>query len=410
MIQKITFSRGSLDVELRLSGCWCRYCRLSTAYQLLLEFSGSSVIVVDKENTIAAHQTGHNSGVIHAGVYYTPGSLKAEFCKAGNNEIKAFCDEQAISYEECGKLLVATNDKELSRMQALISRASENGLEFEILDQEQLRAREPNIRGLGAIYVPSTGIVNYTAVCKALVREIERMNGNVLLGQAVQSIQETDESITVIAGHETIVADRLVACAGIMSDRIVKMLGLEPDFKMVPFRGDYFLLSPQHNGIINHLIYPIPDPDLPFLGVHLTKMIDGTVTVGPNAVVNFSREGYSKLAFNIGDSIEMLTYRGFHKVVAANFKSAMHELKNGLWKPGYLRQVQKYCPSLTLSDLRKYPPGIRAQAITPDGKLVDDFLFYQTNRALVVCNAPSPAATSCFPIARHVVSQLYQGS
>ncbi|WP_434362667.1 L-2-hydroxyglutarate oxidase [Parasalinivibrio latis] len=383
---------------------------LSTAHQLLLEFPGSSVIVVDKEDTIAAHQTGHNSGVIHAGVYYTPGSLKAEFCKSGNSEIKVFCQEHAIPFEECGKLLVATNEAELSRMQGLINRATDNGLEFEVLTQDQLHEREPNIRGLGAIFVPSTGIVSYTAVCKALVREIERMSGQVLLGHGVQKIQETDEGITVVAGYETIVADRLVACAGIMSDKIVKMLGLEPDFKMVPFRGDYFLLSPQHNQIINHLIYPIPDPDLPFLGVHLTKMIDGTVTVGPNAVVNFSREGYSKLAFNIADSFEMLTYRGFHKVVASNFKSALHELKNGLWKPGYLKQVQKYCPSLKLSDLRKYPPGIRAQAVTSDGKLVDDFLFYQTNRALVVCNAPSPAATSCFPIARHIVSQLYQGS
>ncbi|WP_028021681.1 L-2-hydroxyglutarate oxidase [Enterovibrio calviensis] len=379
---------------------------LSVAHELQTRYPNAKVIVVEKEIQVANHQTGRNSGVIHAGVYYTPGSMKAKFCTEGNLAIKAFCREHAIAFEECGKLLVATNDTELQRMEALKVRAKDNGLEFDVLDTAQLRLKEPNIEGVGAIYVPSTGIVSYRQICERLGTMIKSHGGDVIFHASVEYIQETDDGVTVVAGTQIIHTNKVIACAGIMSDRIIRMLGETPDFQMVPFRGDYFQLPHQHNNIISSLIYPIPDPALPFLGVHLTKMIDGSVTVGPNAVLSLAREGYSRFSFSMKDTAEMLQYSGFYSLLRRNFSSAMKELRNGVWKQGYLKEVQKYCPSLTQDDLLAYPSGIRAQAVYQNGDMVDDFLFHQTAHTLVVCNAPSPAATSCFPIARHIVDKL----
>lgn len=379
---------------------------LSVAYELQQCYPNARIAVVEKEPQPALHQTGRNSGVIHAGVYYTPGSLKARFCKEGNQAIKAFCREQGIAFDECGKLLVATDAIELERMQGLIKRAQANELEFEVLDATQLQQREPHIKGVGAIFVPSTGIVSYRQICEKLAEIIQSQGAMVHFHAPVTAIQENQDGITVVAGDLSLQAAQLISCAGIMSDRIVQMLGEKPAFQMLPFRGDYYQLAAQHNAIIKSLIYPIPDPALPFLGVHLTRMIDGSVTVGPNAVLSMAREGYSPLAFSAQDFAQMLGYSGFYSVLARNFRSAMKELRNGFWKTGYLKEVQKYCPSLTQADLLAYPSGIRAQAVRPNGDLVDDFLFHQTQRALVVCNAPSPAATSCFPIAKHILSQL----
>ncbi|MEZ8141927.1 L-2-hydroxyglutarate oxidase [Enterovibrio sp. FF113] len=379
---------------------------LSVAHELQTRYPDAHVVVVDKEDQVASHQTGRNSGVIHAGVYYTPGSMKAKFCTEGNLAIKAFCREHDIPFEECGKLLVATNDIELGRMEALKTRAQENGLEFEVLDAAQLHQKEPNIEGVGAIFVPSTGIVNYRQICEKLGTLIKESGGEVIFNSSVEYIQETEEGVTVVAGTQILHADKVIACGGVMSDRIVRMLGKTPDFQIVPFRGDYFQLPQRHNGIISSLIYPIPDPDLPFLGVHLTKMIDGSVTVGPNAVLSLAREGYSRFSFSFKDTAEMLQYVGFYNVIRRNFSSAMKELRNGVWKPGYLKEVQKYCPLLTKEDLLTYPSGIRAQAVYQNGDMVDDFLFHQTPHTLVVCNAPSPAATSCFPIANFIVDKL----
>ncbi|TKF13542.1 L-2-hydroxyglutarate oxidase [Enterovibrio norvegicus] len=379
---------------------------LSVANELQQRHPDKRIVVVDKEPAVASHQTGRNSGVIHAGVYYTPGSLKARFCTEGNIAIKAFCQQHDIAFEACGKLLVATNDIELTRMQALIARAEQNGLAFEVLDANELQKREPNVKGVGAIFVPSTGIVSYREICQKLHQLIEENGGQVHLDSPVSYLKETDDGVTAVAGDHTFHADRIVACCGVMSDRIVRLLGETPDFQIIPFRGDYFQLPPQHNTIINSLIYPIPDPALPFLGVHLTKMIDGSVTVGPNAVLSFAREGYDRTSFNMPDTMDMLGFPGFYNVIRRNFRSAIKELRNGLWKSGYLKEVQKYCPSLTNDDLNSYPSGIRAQAVYQNGDLVDDFLFHQTQRALVVCNAPSPAATSCFPIARYIVETL----
>ena len=379
---------------------------LATARELQQRYPGKRVLVLEKEAGPARHQTGHNSGVIHAGVYYKPGSLKARFCKEGNVATKTFCREHGIPFDECGKLLVATNAIELERMQALIGRCAENELPIEVLDAEQLRAREPNIVGVGGIFVPSTGIVSYTRICEKMAEQVVAEGGEVRYNVEIRTIRERADQVELESEQELYIGNFLIACAGLMSDRIVRMLGQTPEFKIIPFRGEYFLLPPQHNRIVNHLIYPIPDPDLPFLGVHLTRMIDGTVTVGPNAVLAFKREGYRKTDFSLGDMAEMISYPGLLKMLARNLKPGLMEMKNSLFRRGYLEQVRKYCPQLTLADLKPYPAGVRAQAVAKDGSLVDDFLFVNTDRALVVCNAPSPAATSAIPIAAHIVDQI----
>ena len=376
---------------------------MSTAWQLQKSFPGSSILVLEKESGPALHQTGRNSGVIHAGVYYAPGSLKAEFCREGNMATKAFCAEQGIKHEVCGKLLVATNDLELERMAGLVGRCAENRIPIEVVSAEQLKAAEPNISGVGAILVPSTGIVSYSEITRRMVELVVRGGGEVRFNCNVVAIAEQSDMISVWTGKGRFNGRYLVACAGLMADRVVGMLGIKPDFKIIPFRGDYYQLGAEHNRIVNHLIYPIPDPELPFLGVHLTRMIDGSVTVGPNAVLAFKREGYNKFDFSLGDSLEMLTYPGLLRVLSNNFAVSLQELKNSLFKEGYLELVRKYCPILTVQDLLDYPAGIRAQAVTRAGELVHDFLFVSSGRALAVCNAPSPAATSAIPISRHIV-------
>lgn len=379
---------------------------MSTAWQLQKKYPDKTVLVVEKESSAAQHQTGHNSGVIHAGVYYKPGSLKAKFCKAGNRATKAFCLEHDIPFDECGKLLVATNATELERMQGLIERCAENELEIEVLDQKQLTEREPNVTGVGAIFVPSTGIVSFTKITEKMGELVESQGGVVRFNTRVDKIEEFFDRVTLYTDKGRFHGRYLISCAGLQSDRIVKMLGLEPDFRIIPFRGEYYLLSAKHNQIVNHLIYPFPDPDLPFLGVHLTRMIDGTVTVGPNAVLAFKREGYRKTDISIKDSLEMLAYPGMIKLLLRHFKASMAELKNSISKSGYLKLVQKYCPTLDSEDMQPYPAGIRAQAVSENGDIVDDFLFMSTSRSLAVCNAPSPAATSAIPIGEHIVEKL----
>jgi len=379
---------------------------MSTAWQLQQTFPDCTVLVLEKEALPACHQTGRNSGVIHAGVYYTPGSLKARFCKEGNIATKKFCTEYGLRYDECGKLLVATNEEELRRMAALVLRCTDNEIPVEELTARQLKLIEPNISGVGAILVPSTGIVSYKEITAKMADLVVQGGGEVRYNSEVMTVDEQPDRITVRTGSNSFTGRYLIACAGLMADRVVEMLGIQPDFRIIPFRGDYFLLSAEHNRIVNHLIYPIPDPELPFLGVHLTRMIDGTVTVGPNAVLAFKREGYRKTDFSLRDSIEMLTYPGLLKVLYNNFKVSMVELKNSVYKKGYLELVRKYCPSLTLADLHDYPAGIRAQAVSKAGQLVNDFLFVNTKRALAVCNAPSPAATSAIPISKHIVEKV----
>jgi L-2-hydroxyglutarate oxidase len=371
---------------------------LATAMKLLEKRPGASLLLLEKENGLGRHQTGHNSGVIHAGIYYTPGSLKAELCRRGSQATKDFCTEHGIPFEVCGKHLVATNALEAERMDALYERSIKNNVDVERIDAQELQRREPNIRGVGALFLAATGIVDYKLVCEAMGRVVQAFGGTVELGVQVTEIREASGEVAIAAGDRRWTAKRLVACAGLQSDRVAQIAGLEINHRIVPFRGEYYQLPPDKNDIVRSLIYPIPDPELPFLGIHLTRMIDGSVTVGPNAVLGFAREGYPKFSFSAGDVRDYMTFPGFWKVIAKNRKSGMTEMVNSLWKGGYLKQCQKYCPSLTLEDLGPYEAGIRAQAVMRDGTLVHDFLFVETDRMLHVCNAPSPAATSAIPI------------
>ena len=374
----------------------------STALSLVTMYPEKRTILIEKEKSFASHQTGHNSGVIHAGVYYQPGSLKAKFCREGLEETINFCDLHNIPYENCGKLLVATSEVELARMDVLFERCKQNNIEVELIDQEQLRKIEPNINGIGAILVKSTSIVNYQSVTKKMIEQYEALGGEYLLDTEVVNLTENSDAIEIITNNETLKSRYLISCAGLMADRIAKMLNLEINFRIVPFRGEYYKLSEKHNTLVKHLIYPIPDPELPFLGIHLTKMIDGSVTVGPNAVLGFKREGYGKINFSPRDILEMLSFKGFYKVIRSHFKSGIAEMLNSKYKRGYLKQVNKYSPSIKLKDLQPYPAGIRAQAVLDDGTLVHDFLFVESERSIHVCNAPSPAATSAMPIGKYI--------
>jgi len=379
---------------------------VSTAWQLKQRLPDSRIIVIEKEAQLGLHQTGHNSGVIHAGVYYQPGSMKAQFCKLGVDATIRFSRENNIPYEQCGKLLVSTNGAEHTRMEALFRRCHENEIDCSLLSAEQLKEKEPHISGNGAILVKATGIADYPAICRKMAEKFQELGGEVLLSSPVTSVRETADQIVIRAGSQEIISRHVVACTGLMADRMAGMLGIDAGFRVVPFRGEYYRLPPEKNGIVKHLIYPIPDPELPFLGVHLTRMIDGSVTVGPNAVLAFSREGYSKGSVNLRDVLEMAGYGGFWKLMGANLKTGTIEMKNSLLKSGYLELCRKYCPELEISDLLPYPAGIRAQAVAPDGSLIHDFLFADTQRSILVCNAPSPAATSSIPIGAHIVDKI----
>ncbi|MDA0148505.1 L-2-hydroxyglutarate oxidase [Vibrio sp. LaRot3] len=382
----------------------------STAWQLKQRLPEKRILLVEKEAQFAQHQTGHNSGVIHAGVYYPPGSLKADFCKRGAKATKAFCLEHNIPVERCGKLIVATDELEQERMSALYDRCVENGIEVDLLDHLQLKLAEPNIVGVGAIYVKQTAIVDYQQVTKAMVDEFKALGGETSLRTEVIAINELPEEVqlTCLSDGQTMQlnSQHLITCTGLMADRVSRMLGIETDFQIIPYRGEYFRLDARHNQIVNHLIYPVPDPNLPFLGVHLTRMIDGSVTVGPNAVQGWKREGYGRWNMSIKDTWQMLRFSGFWKVTRTHLQTGFKEWLNSWWKPGYLRRVNLYCPSIELADLQPYPAGIRAQAVTKDGQLVHDFLFSESERSLNVCNAPSPAATSAIPIGEYICDKI----
>ncbi|MGB1255077.1 MAG: L-2-hydroxyglutarate oxidase [Thiolinea sp.] len=385
---------------------------ISTAWQLQQRKPEARILLLEKEAEFAQHQTGHNSGVIHAGVYYAPGSLKAKFCKAGVTATIDFCQQHNIDYEQCGKLLVATNALEKERMLALYQRALQNELDLELLDAEQLHEHEPNISGVGAILVKDTAIVNYRRICHKMAGLYTSAGGKVCLQHEVTALTEFDDHIRVQVQHQkapqVFHTRYLISCSGLMADRITRMLDIKTDFQIIPFRGEYYQLPARHNRIVKHLIYPIPDPALPFLGVHLTRMIDGSVTVGPNAVQGWKREGYGRVNFSLTDVREMLAFPGFWKVLIKNLRPGLAEMWNSLWKPGYLKLVQKYCPQITLADLQPYPAGVRAQAVSHKGELIHDFLFAESPRSLHVCNAPSPAATSAIPIGNYICDKVLQ--
>lgn len=371
---------------------------LATAHKLLSARPGASLLLLEKEDQPARHQTGHNSGVIHAGIYYAPDSLKAKLCRAGLEETKQFCRENGVDYDECGKLIVATDEAEVARLDALHERATANGLVLEKLDDKELKAREPNIAGLAALLSPKTAIVDFTAVAMALAEKITNAGAEIQFGAEVTAISEGPETVQIATGGHNFTARRLIVCAGLQADRLARMAGLDVEFRIVPFRGEYYRLPAHKSDIVRHLIYPTPDPSMPFLGIHLTRMIDGSVTVGPNAVLGLAREGYPKFSFSASDVADYASYPGFWRMIGRNLPYAMGELRNSLSKRTYLRACRKYCPSLTFDDLQPFRAGIRAQAVNRSGDALHDFLFAETERMLHVCNAPSPAATSALPI------------
>lgn len=376
---------------------------IATALDLQRSFPGLAIRVVEKEAGLARHQTGRNSGVVHAGLYYAPGSLKAEFCRQGLAETLRFCREQALPHESCGKLVVATTPAEMERLRALTERAVQNGLDVRPVSAGELREREPAVAGLGALFSPATAITDYGAIVRRMADLFEAGGGQITTGTEVCGIAEGANAVTLtLSTGETVTTRHLVVCAGLGADRLARMCGLAADFAIVPFKGEYFRLAARHDAVVRHLIYPVPDPALPFLGIHLTRMIGGYVTVGPNAVLSLAREGYSRLAASPRDMAAMARFPGLWRMLAANLRPGLTELRNSVFRRSYLRACQRYCPSLDLSDLLPHPPGIRAQAVMRDGTLVHDFLIRRSARTIHICNAPSPAATSALPIARHI--------
>ena len=378
---------------------------LATAVELAASRPGTRVVLLEKEASLGRHQTGHNSGVIHAGIYYKPGSLKADLCRRGEAATKAFCTQHGIPFATPGKLVVATTALELARLTALQDNAGQNGIAVERLDAADLRRREPNIVGLGALFVQTSGIVDYRLICAVLGDRLHALGGTIVFDAQVDAIAERDMEVVVEAGTQSWRANQLIVCGGLQSDRLARLAGLPIAHQIVPFRGEYYDVVEAKQALVRAMIYPVPDPDLPFLGIHLTPTIAGGLTVGPNAVLGLAREGYDALSFDARDVGTFLGFPGFWRVMARNWRSGLGEARNSLSKARYLRECQKYCPALTEADLVPREAGIRAQAVLRDGTLVHDFLFLQTKRMLHVCNAPSPAATAALPIAQMIADK-----
>jgi L-2-hydroxyglutarate oxidase len=379
---------------------------LATARAVIAAEPAARIVLIEKEPGLTLHQSGHNSGVIHAGIYYAPGSFKAELCRAGMRATKDYCAQNGVPFDECGKLIVATNAIKRARLVTLAERAAANGIAVEPISGDRLREIEPNIVGEAALLVRATAIVDYRQVGAAMAAGLLAAGVEIHLSRPATAIRELADRVEIDTPQGAVRARKLVACAGLQSDRIARLAGLQPRQRIVPFRGEYYVLAPERNQVVRHLIYPVPDPALPFLGVHLTRMIDGSVTVGPNAVLGLAREKYGRAAFNLRDAAATLAFPGFWRVAASNWRSGIDEFRGSLSRRHYLSLCRKYCPSLGLADLAGYRAGIRAQAIDSDGTLVHDFLFAQTDRMLHVINAPSPAATSAIPIGAMIAGRL----
>jgi (S)-2-hydroxyglutarate dehydrogenase len=380
---------------------------LATAHQLTQDHPHSTVTVLEKEDRVAGHQTGHNSGVIHAGVYYKPGSLKAELCRAGQASMVEFCQTHDIPYRICGKLIVATDPAEVPRLDALFERATANGLPITRITPEQAREYEPNVACIAALHVASTGIVDYTLVARRLADLVEKAGGTVRLGARVTGLRPDRSAVVVATTIGAFRADYLINCAGLHSDRVARMAGLNLPARIVPFRGEYYELREDRRDLVRGLIYPVPDPQFPFLGVHLTRMIDGSVHAGPNAVLALAREGYSWGRIRARDVAEVATYPGLWRLARKHLGYGLTEVLRSLSRKRFADSLARLVPAVTGEDIVPAGSGVRAQAITPDGSLVDDFLIVQARRQVHVLNAPSPAATSSLEIAKHIVAQLH---
>jgi L-2-hydroxyglutarate oxidase LhgO len=378
---------------------------LATALALTEANPRLRLIMLEKEAKIASHQTGHNSGVIHSGIYYKPGSLKARTCVDGARRMKQFCDTHGITWEACGKVIVATDERELPRLSNIYERGQANGLSgLKMLTAEEVREYEPNCRAVRAIHVPETGIVDYVQVAGKMADLIQQRGGRILTGAGVTAIRRQGSGLVLETAQGAVEAKYLVNCGGLHSDRAAALMGVTPEVRIIPFRGEYYMLRPERRSLVRGLIYPVPDPEFPFLGVHFTRTIHGDVEAGPNAVLAFAREGYSLGTVRLGEFLGTLGYSGFWHMARRYWKVGAYEMYRSASKAAFVRSLQKLVPQIARGDLERGGAGVRAQAVAPDGSLVDDFKISVTPGAVHVVNAPSPAATASLAIGRHVAA------
>ena len=381
---------------------------LSTAFRFAQAYPNMRLLVLEKENQWAGHQTGNNSGVIHSGIYYKPGSYKAQNCIKGREQLVDFCKNYDVKHEICGKIIVATDEEEIPRLEQILVNGYENGLQaINRIDAKAIRDIEPYCNGIDGIHVPYTGIVDYRQMTERMVDLVRASNSNNLcqLNNPIKKIKQVADGFYLFTANTVYFSRYLVTCGGLQSDRLARMAGSEPTFRIVPFRGDYYDLAPNARHKVKHLIYPVPHPDFPFLGVHFTRMIDGSVECGPSAVFSFKREGYSKLDFDWQDTQSALTYSGTWKLFYNNWKYGLDQYRGAFSKRHFLNRLRKLIPDLQLSDLVAGRSGVRAMGLKPDGSLVDDFFFEVSERSIHVLNAPSPAATACLAIGLEVLNK-----
>ncbi|MFV1883071.1 MAG: L-2-hydroxyglutarate oxidase [Balneola sp.] len=380
---------------------------LSTAYKLSLAFPEGKILVLEKEQKVAAHQTGKNSGVIHSGIYYKPGSYKAKNCKDGRHQLVEFCKAHNVAIDVCGKVIVATEEEELPRLESIYQRGVENEIEgIEKIGSEELAEIEPYVKGIAAIKVPCAGIVDFKGMCDKLQELIEATNGEVLFNQKVTSIKESENEITVQCGSTSFKSKYVIGCAGLYSDKVAQSGGVKSPVQIVPFKGEYYELKPEAEYLVNHLIYPLPNPEFPFLGVHFTRMALGGIECGPNAVFVFKREGYNKFAIDLKEGFEALFFKGFRKMAAKHWRMGLDEYKRSFSRKAFVKGLQKLIPSVKEEHLKHAPAGVRAMALLPNGEILDDFYFEVSGRQIHVLNAPSPAATAGLAIGDEIVKKV----
>lgn len=379
---------------------------LATAYRLTQRFPQLSVFVFEKENRVAAHQTGHNSGVLHSGIYYRPGSLRAINCRSGKLAMEQFCQQENLPFQLCGKVIVAVDESEVPQLEAIYQRGKVNGVNCALINQQRLLELEPGVAGVKAVHVPEAGIVDYPAVCERLAKRMQEGHGRLFLGAAVTGIRPEAHGVILMTKAGDCHAKYVVTCGGLQADRVIALSGQRPEAPIVPFRGEYFTLTPEAQHLCRGLIYPVPDPRFPFLGVHFTRMVHGGVECGPNAVLSLAREGYNKTDINLRDLIGAVTYSGFLKLAAANWSAGLGELWRSWNKGAFVNALQRLVPGIRAEHLIPAIAGIRAQALGRDGKLLDDFVFQETDRIVHVGNAPSPAATAALNIGNLIVDRL----
>ena len=377
---------------------------LATAMRLTQEHPDRKVAVIEKEAEVARHQTGHNSGVIHAGIYYAPGSQKANFCSTGGRLLREFCDARGIEYEMCGKLIVAINESEVPGLEELHRRGTANGAEgLEIIGPEELREHEPHVAGVKAIWSPNTGIIDFTKVSEAYSTEMRESGGDLITGAEVRSISRANGTIHLETTAGDFSANSVINCAGLHADSVARMMGVDIGVRIIPFRGEYFSIRPERSSLVRGLVYPVPNPAFPFLGVHFTKRINGTVEAGPNAVLALKREGYAKTSFAPADAFGTLTYPGFWRMSMKHWKTGLSEQYRSMVKSVFVKSLQTLVPEITKDDLHAPGAGVRAQAVDRSGALLQDFSIAETEGAIHVLNAPSPGATSSLSISRYIV-------